>query len=95
MTFDCRSCGGCCAYSDTWPEFIEDTDGDGIDDALIDMDRGMMRCNGDRCLALVGEVGKDVSCSVYENRPSVCREFQPGTDGCKQVRKWFKLALSA
>ena len=28
-----------------------------------------------RCIALEGEVGKQVSCSVYERRPLACREF--------------------
>ncbi len=95
MPFDCQSCGGCCAYSDTWPEFVEDLDGDGIDESLIDLALGRMRCDGDRCVALVGVVGAKVLCSVYERRPAVCREFQPGTAGCKQVRQWFKLPLAA
>jgi Fe-S-cluster containining protein len=28
-----------------------------------------------RCTALIGEVGKQVACSIYENRPTPCREF--------------------
>ncbi len=28
-----------------------------------------------RCIALEGEVGKQVSCSIYAQRPSPCREF--------------------
>ncbi|BBI99473.1 hypothetical protein FGKAn22_11660 [Ferrigenium kumadai] len=28
-----------------------------------------------RCIALEGEVGKRVSCSIYSQRPSTCREF--------------------
>jgi len=28
-----------------------------------------------RCVALKGEVGKQVTCSIYSQRPSPCREF--------------------
>lgn len=28
-----------------------------------------------RCIALEGEVGKQVSCGIYGLRPSTCREF--------------------
>lgn len=28
-----------------------------------------------RCIALEGEVGLQVSCSIYHQRPSTCREF--------------------
>lgn len=35
-----------------------------------------------RCVALEGEIGKAVSCSIYLNRPTPCREFdQSGLDG--------------
>ena len=34
------------------------------------------------CVALHGNVGVKVWCSIYERRPSVCQEVQPsGTDG--------------
>lgn len=29
-----------------------------------------------RCVALTGQIGQSVSCSIYENRPSCCRRFQ-------------------
>jgi hypothetical protein len=51
-----------------------------------------MKCIGDRCVALVGEIGRKVGCSVYKSRPAVCKAFQPGTDACAEVRRWFKLA---
>lgn len=34
-------------------------------------------CKSPRCVALVGEVGVKVSCSIYEQRASTCREFDP------------------
>jgi uncharacterized protein len=45
-----------------------------------------------RCTALVGVVGKKNHCSVYENRPSPCRNFAPSyelgvhNERCDQAR---------
>jgi len=39
------------------------------------------------CVALKGEVGKSVSCSLYDVRPSVCRGFEPGSKACHEARK--------
>ena len=45
-----------------------------------------------RCVALDGELGKQVSCTVYENRPSPCREFMASFENgvrnerCDQAR---------
>ena len=39
-----------------------------------------------RCVALQGEVGKQVTCLVYSARPSPCRELQPGDEKCKRAR---------
>jgi Fe-S-cluster containining protein len=52
-----------------------------------------MLCHGNRCSALVGEIGSRAQCSVYENRPLVCREFQPGAEDCIMVRR--RLGLPA
>jgi Fe-S-cluster containining protein len=91
VAIDCISCGACCAYSEFWPAFIGDGDAAGIPDELIDSGRGRMLCHGDRCSALVGALGRRVQCSVYANRPLVCREFQAGSDECIMVRRSFGL----
>ena len=54
----CRTCGACCAYSAEWPRFSLETDADlaRIPRALVDDERGRMRCEGNRCAALIGEV---------------------------------------
>jgi len=39
-----------------------------------------------RCHALAGIVGTRVSCGVYAQRPSPCRELQPGEDKCNRAR---------
>ncbi len=87
MAFDCFSCGACCAYSESWPAFIGDGDGEGIPNELIDVEHRRMLCHGDRCSALVGEIGSRAQCSVYIDRPLVCREFQAGSEDCIMVRR--------
>jgi Fe-S-cluster containining protein len=66
-------------------------DGEGIPDELIDFEHGRMLCHGNRCSALVGKLGSRAQCSVYQNRPLVCREFQPGSEDCLTVRRSFDL----
>ncbi len=39
-----------------------------------------------RCVALVGEVGGEIGCSIYEQRSSTCREFDVGTAECLKAR---------
>ncbi len=40
-----------------------------------------------RCIALRGEVGFGVKCSVYENRPAICRvALVPGDEACRSIR---------
>ena len=89
----CRTCGACCAYSHTWPRFSLESD-----EALaripleyVDDRHGRMRCRGDRCSALVGEVGKAASCAVYAVRPEVCRACLPGDEACREARRHFNL----
>jgi Fe-S-cluster containining protein len=91
--FDCLKCGACCAYSAIWPIFTLEDDAELslIPDGFVDVERSKMRCNGDRCSALSGEVGVSTSCEVYEHRPAVCRECTPGDSACALARKRFGL----
>ena len=90
MSFDCQTCGLCCAYSESWPVFIGEGDGKGIPDEFVDFENRRMLSYGNRCTALEGKLGCQVSCSVYEKRPLVCREFQAGSEDCIMVRDSFK-----
>jgi uncharacterized protein len=89
----CRDCGACCAYSRDWPRLtLEDDDAIArIPSDLLDEEAGRMRCTGDRCSALVGEVGTSTSCSIYAARPEVCRSCLPGDDACVIARRRFGL----
>lgn len=43
--------------------------------------------NGVVCAALRGNVGRRVSCSIYERRPEACRGFLPGSRDCLDARR--------
>lgn len=93
----CQSCGACCAYAADWPRFSLESD---ADLALIPADytddrNGRMRWSGGRCAALDGTVGAAVSCVVYDVRPMVCRDCQPGDDACLTARRFHGLPDAA
>jgi Fe-S-cluster containining protein len=90
----CRSCGACCAFSHEWPRFSTEDDAE-IEriPAALRSDRPWgMRCVGDRCTALRGEIGVATSCAVYADRPDVCRSCEPGDDACRMARRRFGLS---
>jgi uncharacterized protein len=68
-----------------------DADLDRIPRDYVDDERGRMRCSGDRCAALTGEVGVATACAIYSVRPDVCRSCQPGDDACRMARRRFNL----
>lgn len=59
---------------------------------FVAADRSRMRCNGDRCSALAGDIGVSTSCTIYEVRPIVCRTCQPGDEECRMARQRFGLS---
>ena len=89
----CQACGACCAYSAEWPRFSLEDDAalDRIPPALVDDGLARMRCVGDRCAALSGEIGVATACTIYANRPDVCRACLPGDDACLMARRRFGL----
>jgi Fe-S-cluster containining protein len=38
------------------------------------------------CIAFTGELGRQCACSIYEDRPSVCREYEVGGQLCQEAR---------
>ena len=91
---DCRTCGACCAFARDWPRFTLETEAEleRIPAKWVRADQGGMRCAGDRCAALTGEVGVATSCALYAVRPQVCRACEPGDDACLTARRRFGLA---
>lgn len=87
----CLSCGACCAFfrvSFHWTETA--TESHGVPIALTkQISQYVNAMNGTdqakpSCVALEGIIGKSTSCSIYENRPDCCRQFQASfEDGSK------------
>ncbi|OAF16125.1 Fe-S oxidoreductase [Bradyrhizobium centrolobii] len=89
----CQACGACCAYSANWPRFSIESDEELalIPEQLVNDRQSGMRCDGDRCSALQGEIGKATSCGIYAARPEVCRTCMPGDAECAMARRKFGL----
>lgn len=97
----CISCGACCVtYRVLFLRHELDCEPGGwVPTALTESISNCgvrMRCTGDnptRCLELVGTPGVDVSCAIYDRRPSPCRAFAPeagagsGDAACGDARR--------
>ena len=80
----CTRCGACCAYFRVqfyWREVEKDSLHKVPEPLTQDVDsflkcmRGTGKKRGNHCIALKGRIGKLAVCTIYENRPSVCRNF--------------------
>lgn len=90
----CQSCGACCAYSANWPRFSTEDDAALalIPEQFVNEKLSGMRCDGERCSALSGEIGVRTACTVYAARPEVCRTCLPGDPECTMARRRFGMA---
>ena len=50
-------------------------------------DRSPRNAGCGTCVAFRGTVGERASCSIYERRPQVCRDFPPGSRHCLLARR--------
>ena len=93
----CQSCGACCASFRVDFHQVELAGGAfawgrGVPPVLtVPVTPAIVRmCGSDatepRCIALCGEVGKAVACTIYDSRPSPCREFDTSDDACARAR---------
>jgi len=89
----CQACGACCSFSSEWPRFsLEDeTALEQLPPEFVNEGQGGMRCDGNRCTALVGDVGVSTACAVYALRPDVCKACLPGDEACQMARRRFNL----
>lgn len=79
----CLTCGACCAHfrvSFYWGESDESETGTVPADLTEDITPFYKCMQGTnqhpaRCVALEGQVGTQVTCSIYQQRSSTCREF--------------------
>ena len=103
--FVCLSCGACCAAFrvDFHRADLATSETVGVPEALtVPLTATLVRMRGTdeappRCVALEGEVGRQVSCSIYDRRPGPCRDFAPyaplgmGDDACDRARRRYGL----
>ena len=87
----CQQCGACCAafrVSFYWAEVQPPSVPAHFTERISPHLSCMAGTNqaAPYCVALQGEVGKAVTCSVYPQRPPPCREVQPGDDKCARAR---------
>jgi len=93
---DCIPCGACCIYGLVIPinrrepeplqRYLEIT----LDDAEdLVVERVFERGPDGRCINLDGVVGQQIGCSVYPDRPQMCRDFDAGSDRCFGYRRMY------
>ncbi|MBN2539569.1 MAG: YkgJ family cysteine cluster protein [Deltaproteobacteria bacterium] len=79
----CLSCGACCGVfrvSFYWREADEESGGP-VPPGLTDHLAGFRLCmkgtnrSHPRCIALEGEIGCSVHCTIYDRRPTPCQNF--------------------
>lgn len=96
---DCQTCGACCVFFlcvavnengyQTPPEYVWQVTREAAG-GEITVDRFMRRDEEKlNCTALVGTLGENVGCGIYENRPQVCRDFEAGSDKCHALRRAY------
>lgn len=82
----CQKCGACCAsfrvgfyWREAEPAEHDQAVPSGLWEELTSMRRCMKGTSSKhqpRCMALVGRIGEQVTCSIYSQRPTPCREFE-------------------
>jgi Fe-S-cluster containining protein len=89
----CQQCGACCASFrvDFSVEELDDNGGSVPSGLTVPLTDTLCRMRGTdhsppRCAALMGRIGVQVSCGIYEWRSSPCREFSEGSDACNRAR---------
>ncbi|MDE1545292.1 YkgJ family cysteine cluster protein [Dechloromonas agitata] len=94
----CQSCGACCASFrvDFHPAELAGGRfawGQGVPHSLsVPVTACIVRMAGTdraapRCVALDGEIGLAVRCTIYAERPSPCREFDTEHSACNRARQ--------
>lgn len=96
---DCLTCGACCGAmicvavnpkdTQTPPEHYWNITTTG-ERGEITVDRYLRR-SGETlaCANLGGEIGKEVGCRIYEQRPQMCHVFEAGSDKCHALRRAY------
>ena len=94
MMFSCTDCGACCAtfrVSFYWSEADPFTGGSVPAEMVTKISPSLVAMQGTnqpvpRCVALQGNIGKQVGCGIYPHRSSTCRDFTAGSADCLKAR---------
>jgi Fe-S-cluster containining protein len=105
---DCLTCGACCASPFEGAGYIRlsvaeeerlGRKGLPVLEVLPDPEDRIVLLGTKRnnqgvhvCIALAGKVGTQVACSIYADRPELCRQFEAGSPECHQARRALGLA---
>src|SRR5262249_32251956 len=101
MEYDCQQCGACCVdlFGDDGFVHLTDEEADGMRRVGLPVVNGYhgrpllgtvphSGPGGDTiCAAFAGHVGGSCGCSIYPDRPKLCRDFQPGGFKCLVARR--------
>jgi Fe-S-cluster containining protein len=101
--YDCQTCGACCVqfgpYDGNAYVYLDGKEAADLRRLGLPVVEGALgsSCLGARphdgaggrpaCVAFTGTLGGRCGCSVYEVRPSVCREYEVGGLLCRQARE--------
>lgn len=101
-TLDCTRCGACCCNSDdnraeAFVDYVQIFPSDSLytnhrarAEWAVRNARGewhLRLAEDHRCVALSGPVGQSVHCTIYAQRPAVCRRVEPGGEECLNARR--------
>ncbi len=100
---DCLTCGACCVSPFLGEGYIqvnaaeEDRLGrmglpvleliDDPEDRVVLLGTKINAARIRVCIALSGTVGTEVACSIYADRPELCRQFEAGSPECHEARR--------
>ncbi len=81
----CVNCGACCAHFRVqfyWREANPEDNSPTVPQGLFEELTPVLRCmrgtnnkHQPKCSGLTGKIGVNAKCSIYESRPTPCREF--------------------
>ncbi len=106
MDYDCQTCGACCVDYFGTEGYIQLTSAEV--ERMRRLALPVVRWQGQLllgtrrhdglggetcCVAFVGEVGRPCACAIHPDRPSACRAFEVGSEGCRFAREAAGLPL--
>lgn len=93
---DCQACGACCREAFQAVEISKRDTLHKTHPALVVVHEGRhgIKRSGPRCAALTGDgLTAAYACSIYEDRPKPCREFEQGSRNCLAARRRVGLSV--